>query len=79
MDTTGNERIRQAIAGELPWTDLDAAEKAVANAALDAAIREAAASTSLAQELLESGQSAIVLNAAGALVSLHPDGSSTYL
>jgi hypothetical protein len=79
MDTTGHDRIRQAIDGEIPWADLDPAEQAEANATLNAAIEETAASTSLGQDLLDSGQDAIGLDEAGALVRHHPDGTSTYL
>jgi len=72
-----DDRIHRAINGDLPWTELDPAEHAAANACLDAAISEAAESASFAQDLLDAGLDAIVLDAQGTVVALHPDGSST--
>lgn len=80
MDTTAaDDRVRRAIAGELAWAELNPAEQAAANAYLDAAIRDAASSASFGQDLLDAGRDAIVLNDAGLLVCLHPDGTATAL
>ena len=73
------DRIRQVIAGELAWTELTEAGRAAANAELDRAISERAASVSFGQELLAAGQDAVVLDGDGALICLHPDGTVTRL
>ena len=72
-----DDRIHRAINGDLAWTELDPAEHAAANAYLDAAIVQDAERASFAQDLLDAGHDAIVLDAEGTVVALHPDGTST--
>jgi hypothetical protein len=73
------DKVGQVIAGELPWAALDEAERAAANAAIDIAISERASTVSFAQELLDAGRDAVVLDDSGAVVCLHPDGTVTPL
>jgi hypothetical protein len=47
------------------------------NAALDAAISQAAQETNFAEALLASGHSVVVMDDKGRMVWRHPDGSTT--
>ena len=74
-ETRAQDRINDVISGRLAWADLDPAEHRAVNIAIDAAIAERAATVSIAQELLDAGLDAVVLDGAGKVVVLHPDGS----
>lgn len=77
--STSQDRVRQVIAGEFAWTELDEDERAAANAQIDRATTERAAATSLGQDLLDAGHDAVVLDVDGRLVRLHPGGTVNHL
>ena len=77
--SASRRRIQQVVAGELSAADLDADERVVANALMDASISTAANDTSFAHRLAARGVTTVVLDAQGRMVRRHPDGSTTPL
>jgi hypothetical protein len=75
-ETAPRRKITAAVRGEIPLSDLSPAEQRVANVELDVAIEERAAAASFGRDLLEAGLPIVVLNEAGELRELFPDGSS---
>jgi hypothetical protein len=77
--SSASRRIKRAIAGEDSLGDLEADERAVANAMIDASISTAANEVSFAQRLAARGVTTVVMDDEGRMVRRHPDGSSTVL
>jgi len=77
--SASNRRIQRAIAGEASLGDLDANERVVANAAINAAVSTAANEVSFADRLAARGVTTIVMDDEGRMVRRHPDGSTTVL
>lgn len=77
--SAARRRIQQALAGELRLADLDADERLVANAALDASISTSANATSFADRLAARGVTTVVIDDEGRMVRRFPDGSTTAL
>lgn len=75
-ETGARRRIAAAVRGEMPLPALTTEERLVANAELDVAIRERAATASFGRALLKEGVTAVALDANGVLVEFHPDGTS---
>lgn len=79
QNTTAHQRIRDAIAGELPLAELTNEEQAVANASISATISTTANNMSFAERLAEQGVTTIVVNDDGDVIKQHPDGTTTTL
>jgi hypothetical protein len=77
--SASRRRIQRAIAGDAPLGDLGERERAVADAAINAAISTAANEESFADRLAARGVTTVVLDDEGRMVRLHPDGSTTLL
>lgn len=77
--TVARRRIEQAIAGDLPLTELTAEEHEVANAELSVRISEAANRMSFADRLAAEGVTTVVVDDDGRLVERRPDGTTTVL
>jgi hypothetical protein len=69
-------RFELVLDGDLEWTDLTETERVALNKQLDDSIRRFAESVSLGAELNAQGLPAIVLDEAGGVVRIDPDGSS---
>lgn len=78
-NTVTRRRIEQAMAGELPWSELLEAERNVANAQIDAAIDEAATQVELGAVAADAGVTTVALDEEGQLREYSPDGSSRLL
>lgn len=72
-------RIQRAIAGELPFDELDHNERTVANAMLNAAISTTANATSFADRLAARGVTTVVIDDDGRMIRRSPDGSTRQL
>lgn len=77
--SAARRRIQRAVAGEVPFTDLDRDQQTIANALIDASISAAANETSFAERLAARGVTTIVMDDAGVMVRRQPDGSTTVL
>lgn len=77
--TAARRRIERAVSGELPRSELVAAEREVADAQLSVAISEAANRMSFADRLAAEGVTTVTLDADGQLVERRPDGTTTVL
>lgn len=77
--TASARRIRRAVAGDVDLRELDADERTVANAAIDATISATANSTSFAQRLAAQGVTTVVLDDEGRMMRRYPDGSTALL
>jgi hypothetical protein len=75
-ETGARRRIAAAVRGEVPLSALATEERLVANAELDVAIRERAATASFGRALLKEGVTAVALDDNGVLVAFDPDGAS---
>lgn len=72
-------RIKQCLAGDLPWSVLLPAERDVANAQIDSTVDAAARRISLGAESASAGIVTVALDDQGRMVEYRPDGSSTVL
>jgi hypothetical protein len=79
QSTAARRRIERAVTGELPLSELPAAESDVANAELSLRISQAANRTSFADRLAAEGVTTVTLDAEGRLVERRPDGTTTTL
>lgn len=77
--TAARRRVEQAVAGEVPLSDLTDDERPVANAELSLAISEAANRMSFANRLAAEGVTTVTLGDDGNLVERGPDGATTVL
>lgn len=77
--TAARRRIERAVAGQVPLSELTAAEREVANAELSVAVSEAANRMSFADRLAAEGVTTVTLDADGQLVERRPDGTTTIL
>lgn len=77
--TAARRRIEDAVAGDLPLSQLTTEEREVANAELSVAISEAANRVSFADRLAAEGVTTVTLDADGRLVERRPDGTTTVL
>lgn len=77
--TNSSRRIQSAIAGRTPLRDLDEAERAVADATINARISAAANETSFADRLAAQGLTTVLIDEQSNLVRRYPDGSTTVL
>ena len=75
-ETGARRRIAAAVRGEVSLSALATEERLVANAELDVAIRERAATASFGRALLKEGVTAVALDDNGVLVAFDPDGAS---
>lgn len=77
--STTRQRIKRAVAGEEPLENLEADERAAANAMIDASISTAANEVSFAQRLAARGVTTIVMDGEGRMIRRHADGSTSIL
>lgn len=77
--SSARRRIQRAVSGEATLADLDADERSVANALIDASISTAANEISFADELAARGVTTVVMDDEGRMIRRHPDGSTTVL
>lgn len=74
-----SDRLRAALAGQLPMRDLDAAERAALNRALGERVDHAVATTEWNLPPLQGSVRHVALDERGYLREYHPDGSVTDL
>jgi len=75
--SAARQRVEAALAGTVEVSSLDAAERVVANAELDASIQQHAETTSYGELLAVEGVTVVALDEDGRLVRYEPDGSTT--
>jgi hypothetical protein len=79
QQTAARRKVEAALAGELPLGELDAAEGAVFNAEITAALEESLADSDYGAVLAARGVTTVALDEDGRLVQYRPDGTSTVL
>lgn len=77
--TAARRRIEQAVAGAVPLDQLNADERDLAEAEINARISSAANEMSFADRLAAEGVTTVVLDDQGRLVERRPDGTVTVL
>jgi hypothetical protein len=77
--TAARRRIEAALDGSLPLRDLNAAERTVVNAELDAATQELLLRSNWGQEFAAQGMTTVALDDDGNLVQYNPDGTSAVI
>jgi hypothetical protein len=79
QQTAARRKVEAALAGELPLGDLAAAEGAVFNAEITAALEESLADSDYGAVLAARGVTTVALDEDGRLVQYRPDGTTTVL
>jgi hypothetical protein len=79
QQTAARRKVEAALSGELPLGELDAAEGAVFNAEITAALEESLAGSDYGAVLAARGVTTVALDEDGRLVQYRPDGTSTVL
>jgi hypothetical protein len=79
QQTAARRKVEAALAGELPLGELDAAEGAVFNAEITAALEESLADSDYGAVLAARGVTTVALDEDGRLVQYRPNGTSTVL
>jgi hypothetical protein len=77
--SAARRRVEAALAGELGERELDADERVVFNAELDASISEAARAVRFGEVLAAQGVTTVALDEQGRLTRYHPDGTTSPL
>jgi hypothetical protein len=77
--SAARRRVDAALAGALDERDLDAQERVVFNAELDASISEAARAIRFGEVLAARGVTTVALDQHGRLTRYHPDGTTSPL
>ncbi len=77
--SAARRRVEAALAGELDEQALDADERVVFNAELDASISEAARTVRFGEVLAARGVTTVALDEHGRLTRYHPDGATSPL
>ena len=77
--TAARRRVEAALEGTLPLTDLNADERLVVHAEIDAAIQANLHATDYGRRLAAEGVTTVALDEQGNLIEHHPDGSSNPL
>ncbi|MEE2055929.1 TA system antitoxin ParD family protein [Rhodococcus artemisiae] len=78
-ETASLRRVRDALAGSRPTTDLTDAEGRLFNAEIDARLADHLADTDYPGVLAARGITTVVLDDEGRLVERHPDGTTRVL
>ncbi|HEY5856690.1 MAG TPA: hypothetical protein VIW24_22275 [Aldersonia sp.] len=78
-ETAALQRVREALIGARPITDLTEAEGRVFNAEIDARISESLANADYLSVLAARGVTTVVLDDEGRIVEFRPDGSTHVL
>jgi hypothetical protein len=77
--STARRRVEAALAGDLDERELNAEERVVFNAELDASISEAARTIRVGEVLAGRGVTTVALDEEGRLIRYHPDGTTSPL
>jgi len=78
-DTVARRRVEAVLAGDAELSQLDEAERVVANAEIDALIAERTRKVSLGAAASATGITTVALDDEGRIVSYAPDGTTTVL
>jgi hypothetical protein len=78
-DTASRRRVEAVLAGDADLSELNGAERVVANAEIDAIVVERARAVSLGAAAAAAGITTVALDDDGRLVSYSPDGTTTVL
>jgi hypothetical protein len=79
QSSASRRRVDAVLAGTLPMSALRPDERSIVNAEIDAAVTTRAEATNFGDVLAAEGVTTVALDADGALVAYHPDGTSTVL